>query len=72
MVGGLFAPLPPPILNRLKVGSVGLLCEKVKQDPVLYDKQMKVYRIKDVVSNAWSEEKIWENTYNLLKMVSVI
>ena len=51
---------------------MGLLCEKVKQDPVLYDKQMKVYRKKDVVGNAWGAEKMREKTYNLLKMVSVI
>ena len=38
----------------LKVGSMGLLFEKVKQYPVLYDKQMKEYREKDVVSNAWN------------------
>ena len=30
-----------------------ILCEKVKQYPVLYDKQRKGYREKDVVSNTW-------------------
>ena len=38
----------------LKVDSVGLLREEVKQYPVLYDKQMKIYREKDVVCNAWN------------------
>ena len=43
-----FAPIP-----SLKVSLTGLLCEKVKQYPVLYDKQMKGYREKDV-NNAWN------------------
>ena len=29
-----------------------ILCEKVKQYPVLFDKQLKGYREKDVVTNA--------------------
>ena len=41
----------PPLL--FKVRSASLLCENVKQYPVLCDKKMKVYREKDVVSNAW-------------------
>ena len=37
-----------------KVDLAGLLCEKVKQYPALYNKQMKGYREKDVVSNVWN------------------
>ena len=29
-----------------------LLCEKVKQQPILYDRKMKGYKGKDVISNA--------------------
>ena len=32
----------------------GILCEKVKQYPVLLNKQLRVYREKDVVTNAWN------------------
>ena len=35
---------------RLKVGLAGLLGEEIKQYPVLYEKQMKGYREKDVAS----------------------
>ena len=38
----------------LKVASAGLLCEKKKQYPVLYDKQIKGYRRKDAVGNGWN------------------
>ena len=31
-----------------------MLAEKVKQYPVLYDKQCKRYNEKDAVANAWS------------------
>ena len=31
-----------------------ILCEKVKQYPVLFDKQLKGYREKDVVTNTWN------------------
>ena len=31
-----------------------ILSKKVKQHPVLYDKQLKGYREKNVVSNAWN------------------
>ena len=42
----------PPFL---KFGSASLLCEKqTSKYPVLYDKQKKGYREKDVVSNAWN------------------
>ena len=40
--------------HSFKIGSVGLLCEEVKQFPVLCDEQMKGYRQKYVVSNAWN------------------
>ena len=40
--------------SSLKVGFVGLLCEEVRQYPLLCDKQMKEYKEKDVVSNAWN------------------
>ena len=43
-----FSSLCPSLI----VDSAGLLCEEVKQYPVLYDKQMKGYKEKDVVSNA--------------------
>ena len=36
----------------LKVGLASLLSEKMKQYPVVYNMQMKVYREKDLVSNA--------------------
>ena len=49
-----FFTLLPPFLPFLKVGSTGLLCEKVKQHPVQYNKQIKVYREKDVVRNMWN------------------
>ena len=32
----------------------GMLCEKVKEYPVLFDKQLKGYREKDMVTNAWN------------------
>ena len=32
----------------------GILCEKVKQYPVLLNKQLRVYREKDLVTNAWN------------------
>ena len=35
------------LFSPLKVGSAGLLCQEVKQYPVLYDKQMKGYKQKD-------------------------
>ena len=44
-------PLPPFFF---KVDLAGLLCEKAKQYPALYNKQMKGYREKDVVSNVWN------------------
>ena len=31
-----------------------ILCEKVKQHPVLFDKQLEGYREKDVVTNTWN------------------
>ena len=31
-----------------------ILCEKVKKYPVLFDKQLKGYREKDVVTNTWN------------------
>ena len=48
-----FFALPP--LPFLIVGSVGLLCEKVKKHPALSNKQRKVQR-KNVVSNAQNVE----------------
>ena len=41
--------LPPP--RSLKVVLADLLCERVKQYQVLYDKQKKGYREKGVVRN---------------------
>ena len=32
----------------------GIICEKVKQYPVLFDKQLKGYRKKDVAINTWN------------------
>ena len=32
----------------------GILCEKVKQYPIRFDKQIKGYREKDVMTNAWN------------------
>ena len=32
----------------------GILCEKVKKYPVLFDKQLKGYGEKDVVTNTWN------------------
>ena len=32
----------------------GILCEKVKQYPIQFDKQIKGYREKDVMTNAWN------------------
>ena len=43
--------------SSLKVGCLGLLCEEVQQYPVLYDKQIKGYKEKDVVSSAWNVGK---------------
>ena len=48
-----FLPFASPS-HSLKVSLAGLLFEKVKQYPVLYDKQMKGYRKNDVMSNAWN------------------
>ena len=45
--------LPIPS-QSFKVGSVNLLCEKIKQYLVLYDKKMKGYRELDVMRNAWN------------------
>ena len=47
---------PPPSPFKVKVGSVGLLYEKVKQCPVLFYKKMKGYREIDVVNDAWNAE----------------
>ena len=41
-------------LPLFKVDSAGLLCEEVKQCPVLHDKQMKGVREKDVLSVVWN------------------
>ena len=32
----------------------GILCEKVKQYPIQFDKQIKGYTEKDVMTNAWN------------------
>ena len=32
----------------------GMLCEKVKQYPVLIDEQLEGYREKDAVTNSWN------------------
>ena len=42
------------MMAALTLQEQGILCEKVKQYPVLFDKQLKGYREKDVVTNTWN------------------
>ena len=53
------------MMAALTLQKEGKKCEKVKQHPVLFDKQFKGYREKDVVTNACNavakEIKIIEN-----------
>ena len=42
------------MIGALTLQKQGMLCEKVKQYPVLFDKQLKGYREKDVVTNTWN------------------
>ena len=39
--------------NQLSLKEEEMLAEKVKHFPVLYDKQVKGYKERDVVTNAW-------------------
>ena len=40
--------------NQLSLKEEEMLAEKVKHFPVLYDKQVKGYKERDVVTNAWN------------------
>ena len=42
------------MMPALTLQEEGILYEKEKQCPVLFDKQLKGYREKDVVTNAWN------------------
>ena len=42
------------MMAALALQEQGILCEKVKQYPVPFDKQLKGYREKDVVTNTWN------------------
>ena len=42
------------MMEALTLQEQGILCEKVKKYPVLFDKQLKGYREKDVVTNTWN------------------
>ena len=42
------------MMVALTLQEQGILCEKVKQYPVLFDKQLKGCREKYVVTNAWN------------------
>ena len=48
--------LLPSLCPSLKVGLAGLLHKEVKQYSVLYNKEMKEYREKDVMSNAEAKD----------------
>ena len=41
------------MMAALTLQEQGILCEKVKQYPVLFGKQLKRYREKYVVTNTW-------------------
>ena len=42
------------MMTALALQEQGILCEKVKQYPVPFDKQLKGCREKDVVTNTWN------------------
>ena len=42
------------MMAALTLQEQGILCDKVKQYPVLFDKQLKGYREKDIVTNTWN------------------
>ena len=42
------------MMAGLTLQEEGILFEKVKQYPVLFDKQLKGYREKNLVTNAWN------------------
>ena len=42
------------MMAALTLQEEGMLCEEVKEYPVLFDKQLKGYREKDMVTNAWN------------------
>ena len=42
------------MMAALTLQEEGMLCEKLKQFPILFDKQLKGYREKHVVTNAWN------------------
>ena len=41
------------MMTSLTLQEEKILCEKVKRYPVLFDKQLKGYKEKDVVANSW-------------------
>ena len=43
------------MMAALALQEQGILCEKVKQYPVPFDKQLKGYREKDVVTNQYMD-----------------
>ena len=45
------------MISTLTLKEEGILCEKVKQYPVLFNKQLKGDREKDVMTNAWKKKK---------------
>ena len=44
-------------MAALTLQEQGILCDKVKQYPALFDIQFKGYREKDVVTNTWDAVK---------------
>ena len=49
-----FAVTNVDMMATLTLQKEVILCEKVKQHPVLFDKQLEGYREKDVVTNTWN------------------
>ena len=62
------------MMAALSLQDEGILFEKVKQYPVLFDKQLKRYREKDVVTNTWNavakEIEIGGFYYSQAKIIS--
>ena len=42
------------MMAALTLQGQGMLCPNIKEYPVLFDKQLKGYREKDVVTNTWN------------------
>ena len=42
------------MMAALTLQEQGILCERVKQYPILFDKQLKGYIEKDVLINTWN------------------